>query len=115
MSDDIFCKIIRKEAGDSVFDEGEGWIALKDIHPQAPVHILIIPKKHIESIEQATEEDRNLIGELVLAARKIAKKAGISENGYRLILNQGDHGGQAINHVHIHLLGGKPLGPKIVK
>ena len=113
MTDDIFCKIIRKEIGDSVFDEGENWVALKDIHPQAPVHILIIPKKHIEGVELAKDEDRELLGELILAAKKIAKKAGISDDGYRLILNQGENGGQAIKHLHIHLLGGKSLGPKI--
>lgn len=111
--DDIFCKIINQEVKDNIFDEGENWIAVKDIHPQAPVHLLIIPKKHIQSIESIKNEDRELIGEMISAAKKVAEKAGLSEGGYRLIINQGENGGQAVMHLHIHLLGGKKLGPKI--
>lgn len=113
--DDIFCKIIKKELNADIVDEDKNWLALKDIHPQAPVHIVIIPKKHIDGIKLVTEEDRGLLGELILAAKKIAKKSSISEGGYRLILNQGEDGGQVVKHLHFHLLGGKKLGPKIIQ
>jgi histidine triad (HIT) family protein len=113
MIDDVFCKIIKKELSAEIVMEGKDWLAFKDIHPSAPVHILIVPKKHIGGIEEATEEDAELIGELFLAAKKVAKKMEL-DKGYRVIINQGEHGGQMVPHLHIHLLGGKRLGTKIV-
>lgn len=115
MIEDVFCKIIKKEIPAEVVMEEEDWIAMKDIHPSAPVHILIIPKKHIEGIAEIKEGDGELVGKLFLAANKVAKKVGLDENGFRLIINQGEHGGQLVPHLHIHLLGGRKLGPKIVR
>lgn len=111
---DIFCKIIKKEINAEIVDEDQNWLAFKDMHPQAPVHILIVPKKHIEGIESVSEEDGEILGEIILAVKRIARKAGMSGDGYRLIINQGDHGGQVVQHLHFHLLGGKKLGPKVV-
>lgn len=114
MADDIFCKIIQKEIPADIVEENESWLAFKDIHPKAPVHILIVPKKHIDGIGTVSDEDTKLLGELMLAAKKIARKLNL-EDGYRLILNQGRHGGQLVGHLHFHLLGGKNLGPKIIQ
>ncbi len=117
MIDDVFCKIINKDKAISaeVIMEEEDWLAMKDIHPVAPIHILIIPKKHIRGIADIKEGDEKLVGRLFLAASKVAKKMGLGENGFRLIINQGEHGGQLVPHLHIHLLGGRKLGAKIVK
>ena len=115
MADDIFCKIIKKEIPAEIITEEEDWVAIKDIHPQAPVHVLIVPKKHIENMGQAAKEDAELVGRLFVAANKIAEKLKLEQNGFRLIINQGEHGGQLVPHLHIHLLGGRKLGPKIVR
>lgn len=115
MIDDIFCKIIQGELKEEVILEEEEWLAIKDIHPQAPVHILIIPKKHLASLGEAQEGDSGLLGKLMMAAEKVAKKLGISEDGYRLIVNNGRDGGQLVPHLHLHLLGGKVLGPKMIR
>ena len=112
---DIFCKIINGEIPAEIIAEEEDWLAIKDIHPQAPVHVLIIPKKHIEGMAKVTEADAQLVGKLFVAANKVAKKLDLDQNGFRVIVNQGEHGGQLVPHLHIHLLGGKRLGPKIVR
>ena len=113
--DDVFCKIINKEIPAEVVMEEEDWLAVKDIHPQAPVHVLIVPKKHIGGLADVTDENAEAVGKLFAAANKVAEKLGLKEKGFRLIINQGEHGGQLVPHLHIHLLGGKPLGPKIVR
>ena len=113
MIEDIFCKIINKELPADIIMEEKDWIAINDIHPQAPVHVLIIPKKHVD-FPDITDLDVNLVGELIIAAKKVAKKLNLEEKGFRLIMNQGEHGGQLVPHFHIHLLGGKKLGAKIV-
>ncbi|MGD0977273.1 MAG: HIT domain-containing protein [Minisyncoccia bacterium] len=113
MIDDIFCKIINGEKKDSWVMEGDDWIALNDIHPSATVHVLIIPKKHIASLAEITDADGRLLGNLLLAASKIAKKLKL-DKGYRLIVNCGVHGGQVVPHLHFHLLGGEHLGVKII-
>lgn len=115
MISDIFCKIINKDIPSEIIAEGEGWIAIKDIAPKAPVHVLIIPKKHIGGMEDIEEDDAELIGRMVLGAQGIARKMGVSEKGYRLIINHGVHGGQLVPHLHFHLLGGKVLGAKLVQ
>lgn len=112
---DVFCKIINKEIPAEIIAEEEDWLAIKDIHPQAPVHFLIIPKKHLDSLAKITEAEAELVGQLFLAANQVAKKMGLEQNGFRLIVNQGEHGGQLVPHLHIHVLGGKKLGPKIVR
>ncbi|MBI2041637.1 MAG: histidine triad nucleotide-binding protein [Candidatus Nealsonbacteria bacterium] len=107
--DCLFCKIIKKELSSEVVYEDDKFLAFKDIHPIAPVHILIIPKKHIETIEHIGPGDKELIGELFLAAKKVAKLQGVLESGYRLSFNVGKNAGQAVDHLHLHLIGGKKL------
>jgi len=113
MIPDVFCKIIKKEVKADIVMEEERWIAIKDMHPQAPVHILVIPKEHYVLLEDV--KDRALLGELLQAVDKVAHKMKIAETGYRVIINQKEDGGQVVPHLHIHVLGGKKLGPKIIK
>lgn len=94
--------------------EEEDWVAIQDIHPQAPVHVLIIPKKHLVDLNVAEKEDENLLGKLLLAASQVAKQLKL-DKGFRLIINQGQDGGQMVPHLHIHFLGGKVLGPKMIR
>lgn len=108
MNSCIFCKIVDNQIpADVLFDDDE-IIAFRDIHPKAPVHLLIIPKKHIESVATITNEDSKLVGQIVLAAKEIAKRLDLS--GYRLIFNTGEDAGAEVPHIHLHLLGGKKLG-----
>lgn len=115
MIQDVFCKIIRKELPATVVAEGETWLAVEDINPQAPVHVLIVPKEHVAYIEDMGDGHKVLLGELMLAVDEVAHKTGIAERGYRVIVNQKEDGGQLVPHFHIHVLGGKKLGPKIVR
>ena len=104
----IFCKIAKKEIKtDIVYDDKKN-LAFKDIEPKAPIHLLIIPKKHI-LVDQVEQHNKELVGELFLVAKKLAKKKGVSETGYRLIINVGRDAGQTIEHLHLHLLGGEKL------
>lgn len=107
--DCIFCKIINKEIKTDILYEDDKFLAFKDIEPIAPTHLLIIPKKHILSVDHLEAQDKALIGELYLIAQKIAREQQVSETGYRLILNTGPDAGQTVNHLHVHLLGGKKL------
>lgn len=109
----IFCKIIAREIPAEIVYEDEDVVAFKDIHPVAPVHILIIPKKHIESINNLEESDKELIGTLVLTARNIAQNLRIAENGYKLLFRTGRDGGQEVDHIHLHLIGGARLYEEI--
>lgn len=115
MISDIFCKIIKGEIPADVVWQDDDFLVIKDIHPQAPVHLLIIPKKHFEALHDFTEKDAPILGQALLVAEQMAKQAGVHEKGYRLIVNEGQHGGKLVPHLHIHLLGGKNLGSKIVK
>lgn len=110
MSDQLFTKIINREIPADIVFQDERVTAFRDINPQAPTHILIIPNKPIPSVGEVAGEDETLLGYLFIVARDLAKKEGISESGYRLLVNCGDHGGQEIYHLHMHLLGGRPLG-----
>jgi histidine triad (HIT) family protein len=110
MSDSLFTKIIKREIPADIVYENENILAFKDINPKAPVHILIVPKKQIATINDATLEDIELLGKIILAGKEIAKQFGIDENGYRLIFNCNKHGGQTVFHIHCHLIGGKQLG-----
>lgn len=114
MSDCIFCKIANKEINSDFVYEDDEIIAFKDINPQAPIHILVIHKKHIESIIDLTDEDEMLVGKMYTAVRKIAKKLNIEESGFRLIVNCGKDAGQEVPHLHFHILAGKKLGTKII-
>ncbi len=98
----VFCKIVNKEAPAEIVYENGKIIAFKDIHPQAPIHLLIIPKKHIASVDHLELEDKELMGELILAAQKIAREKNLK--GYKLQINVGRPGGQVIDHLHLHLL-----------
>ena len=107
--DCIFCKIAGKEISAKIVFEDAEVIAFEDIHPLAPVHVLIIPKKHIASINDLTEGDGLLVGKIVLAAKEIARKLEISQGGYKLLFRTGRNGGQEVDHIHLHLIGGAPL------
>ncbi|MCK4591919.1 histidine triad nucleotide-binding protein [Candidatus Parcubacteria bacterium] len=102
----IFCKIIKKEIPADIVFENEDVIAFKDVKPIAPVHVLVIPKKHIISIVDANDNDVLLMGKLIMAAKKIAEDLEISNKGYRLLIRVGKGGGQEVDHIHLHLLGG---------
>jgi histidine triad (HIT) family protein len=105
----LFCKIINKEVPSEIIYEDEEVLAFKDINPKAPFHFLIVPKKHIASVAKLQEKDATLMGKIILAAKKIAEKEGLSEKGYKLVFNVGRGGGQLIDHLHLHFLSGKPL------
>lgn len=107
--DCVFCKIINKELPAAVVYEDEDILAFKDARPLAPVHILIIPKKHIESLNDLTENDVDLVGRMVLVAKKIAVDFDISPKGYKLLTRVGEWGGQEVPHLHMHLIGGVRL------
>lgn len=108
MNDTIFGKIIRKEIPAEIVYEDELSLAFKDINPQAPTHILVIPKKPISQLDTATSEDRDLLGHLLLTARKVAQQAGL-QNGYRVVINNGNDGGQTVYHLHLHILGDRQM------
>ncbi len=106
----LFEKIIAREIPADIVFEDDQVLAFRDIHPQAPVHILIIPKKPIVRIGLATSEDQAVLGHLLLVAPEIARKAGVADSGYRLIFNNGKDAGEAVPHLHCHLLGGRAMG-----
>lgn len=104
MAEDVFCKIIKKVRPAEFVDEDESFIVIKDIRPKAPIHLLIIPKKHIISIKELKEDDLKMAGELILKAKTTAEKLNI--DGYKLIFNVGRQAGQIVDHLHLHLLAG---------
>lgn len=106
----IFSKIIRQEIPATLLYQDDLVSAFRDIQPQAPTHILIVPNKVIPTVNQVTSEDELALGRLFTVARTLAEQEGIAEDGYRLIVNCNQHGGQEVFHLHMHLLGGKPLG-----
>jgi len=108
MSETIFSKIIRKEIPADIVYEDDLVLAFKDIAPQAPVHILLIPKKPLPQLAAAESEDHALMGHLLLTAKRVAEQAGLS-NGYRLVINNGSDGGQTVDHLHLHILGGRQM------
>ncbi len=103
----VFCSIVAKEIQSKIAYEDDDVVAFHDINPQAPVHVLVVPKKHIPSLNEATEEEQSLLGKLLLVAKKLAKELKISESGYRLVLNTNRGAGQSVFHIHLHLLGGR--------
>jgi histidine triad (HIT) family protein len=114
MITDVFCKIINGELPSDPVYQDDDFIVIKDIKPATPTHLLVIPKKHYEQLSDFTEADAPLLGKALLVAEKVAKQVGL-DKGYRLVLNEGEHAGKLVPHLHIHVLGGKNLGPKIVK
>jgi histidine triad (HIT) family protein len=115
LTDCVFCKIAEKKLPARILYEDELAMAFEDIHPQAPVHTLIIPKKHIARALDITEEDNVLMGHLFQVANKIAREKGIAERGFRLMVNCNREGGQVVYHLHVHLLGGRPMGPMVCR
>ncbi len=111
----VFCKIVKKELPAKIVYEDDKVMAFHDINPQAPIHILIIPKEHIETVNDLEEKHKELIGHIFLVAKKIAKDLGVDEKGYRILINCNKDGGQEVYHIHFHFFAGKPLGPMICK
>ena len=109
MEETIFDKIISKEIPSDIVYEDRNFLAFRDINPQAPTHILIIPKKRIPTINDIKDEDSKIIGKLVIIAKKIAEEENISKDGYRLVFNCNEYGGQTVFHIHLHLIGGRKL------
>jgi len=109
----LFEKIIAGELPAAIVYKDDRVTAFRDIRPAAPTHILIVPNKPIPTANDVTDEDEPLLGHLFTVARDLARQEGIAENGYRLIVNCNAHGGQEVYHLHVHLLGGKPLGPMV--
>lgn len=111
----IFTKIIHKEIPADIVYQDEHVTAFRDINPQAPVHILIVPNREIPTVNDIEPTDEELVGKLFSVAKKIAADEGVAENGYRLLINCNRDGGQEVFHLHMHLFGGRPLGPMILR
>lgn len=109
MSDDLFLKIINREIPADIVMETDDVLAFRDIEPQAPTHILIIPKEHIRTMNDLGTDHSELLGNLILAATELAEREGIAEDGYRVVMNCNKAGGQAVYHIHLHLLGGRQM------
>jgi histidine triad (HIT) family protein len=111
--DCIFCLIVAGKIPSQILYQDEEVIAFRDINPQAPTHLLIIPKKHIPSLAGITEAESTLMGHMVSIANQLAKKEGVAESGYRLVINSGKQGGQLVPHLHLHVLGGRQLSGRL--
>ena len=105
----LFEKIVNREVPAQIIHEDDRCVAIRDINPQAPIHVLVIPKKAIPRLGEATDVDETLLGHLLLTAAEVAKREGIAENGYRVIVNQGWHAGESVPHLHVHVLGGRQM------
>jgi len=109
MSSCIFCRIASHQSSAKIIYEDDTVMAFQDMDPKAPTHLLIIPRKHITSIDDLTDEDGQLVGKMFLIAKQVAGDLNLDKSGYRLVINTGREGGQAVFHLHIHLLGGRPM------
>ena len=110
----VFCKIIAGEMPSDILYQDELVTAFRDINPRAPVHILVVPNRHYDSLADMGDEDGEVLGRIVAVTNKLARDEGIAESGYRFLTNVGRHAGQVVFHVHFHLLGGRPLGPMVM-
>lgn len=110
MSDCLFCRLIKGEVKSKAVYENDEIFAFEDINPQAPTHILIIPKKHISGLTQLGGEDKELVGKIHLVAKRIAEEHSLGESGFRVVINSGPDAGETVEHLHFHLLGGRKLG-----
>lgn len=106
----IFERVIAGEFGTELLYEDERVVAFRDLHPQAPTHILVVPRRPLPGISHATAEDEALLGHVMFVAAEVARRVGIAASGYRLVINDGANGGQTVPHLHVHLLGGRALG-----
>jgi histidine triad (HIT) family protein len=111
----VFSKIVQGESPAEILYQDELVTAFRDISPQAPVHILVVPNQVIETMNDLTESDQELAGRMLLVASKLAREEGVAKEGYRIIINCNRHGGQTVDHLHLHLIGGRPLGPMIYR
>lgn len=109
MKDCLFCKIINSKIPAEILYEDDLVIAFTDVHPLAPVHILVIPREHIASVNDVTDAQGSVMGALIIAAKKLAQEKGIAQSGYKLLIRTGADGGQEVPHIHLHLIGGAPL------
>ncbi len=107
--DCIFCQIAEHKRPANVVYEDDDVVAFHDIHPQAPVHVLVIPRKHIAKIADMATDDQALVGKVIYIGKHVAEQLGIAEDGFRLVFNNGRHGGQHVYHIHLHVLGGRPM------
>lgn len=111
MADDcLFCAIAAGDVHADVVAEGDRWVAFRDANPQAPTHVLVVPREHVAHLDDLAEDRRGLAGELLLAARDVARREGLAEEGYRLVANTNRAGGQSVFHLHFHVLGGRGMG-----
>jgi histidine triad (HIT) family protein len=109
--DCLFCRIAKHAILSDVIWEDDDVIVFRDIHPKAKVHVLVIPKQHINSLAEVGESDKEILGKLLVAVQKTAQDLGINNDGFRTIINTRTHGGQEVDHLHFHILGGEPIGP----
>ena len=107
MENCLFCKIIDRHAPAKILYEDERAVAIQDIHPQAPVHLLVLPRQHLPSLQEATAEDETLLGHLFTLAARLARERGLDSKGYRTVINNGTWAGQSVSHLHVHVLGGR--------
>ncbi|MEO8874289.1 MAG: histidine triad nucleotide-binding protein [Polyangiaceae bacterium] len=105
----LFCKIVAREIPAKIVLENEHVLAFADVNPQAPKHFLVIPKMHLKGIHEATAEHAAMLGQVMLAARNVAEENGLADSGYRLVVNNGADAGQSVHHLHMHVIGGRPL------
>lgn len=106
----LFCRIVAGEIPAQIIYETDECLAFRDINPQAPVHALVIPRKHIASLDDATTEDKSVLGDLLLACAEVARREGLGERGFRTVINTGAGAGQSVFHIHAHVIGDRPLG-----
>jgi histidine triad (HIT) family protein len=107
MDDCLFCRLIRREIPAKIVYEDNSTLAFEDINPQAPVHLLVVPRNHLESLREMKAEDEAEVGHLLAVAAALAREKGVEDNGYRAVINSGAWGGQTVSHLHVHLLGGR--------
>lgn len=107
--DCLFCRVPSGAQEADVVASGDTWVAFRDINPQAPTHVLLVPRRHVESVEELRDEHRDLAADLLLAARDVAREEGLAADGYRLVINTGRRSGQSVFHLHLHLLGGRAM------
>jgi len=105
----LFCRVVSGEVEAEVVARDDDWVAFRDINPQAPTHVLVVPRRHVESVHAFESSDRELAGRLLLACRRVAELEGIEERGYRVVTNTGEDAGQSVPHVHFHVLGGRRM------
>ena len=110
MTDCLFCKMTSGEIKPDIVFENDEVLAFRDVNPQAPLHVLVIPKIHVSTVNDLTPEHAGLVGNMYLAAQKIAADEGVAEPGYRLVMNCNPEAGQSVYHIHLHVLGGRPMG-----